>query len=93
MFNKTRIMTALEQCNLTRGCKGCPYVKSVNEALVLLREQEPIKKGYWVRPDFLDCHCSVCGEQPEHEPGDSVPLYDYCPYCGAKMEVKWDEAD
>lgn len=58
-------------------------------ALILLREQEP-KKGFWLHPTFLDCCCSVCGMQPEHEPGESVPLYDYCPYCGAEMEVKWE---
>lgn len=56
----------------------------------LLKEQEA-KNGYWINPTSQDCHCSECGEQPVHEPGESVPLYDYCPYCGAKMEVKWNE--
>lgn len=56
-----------------------------------LQEHVEQKKGFWLYPNSLDCHCSVCGEQPEHEPGESVPLYDYCPYCGAEMEVKWDE--
>jgi hypothetical protein len=56
-----------------------------------LREaQEPYKKGYWIYPLSIDCCCSECDNQPEHEPGESVPLYDYCPYCGAKMEVKWE---
>ena len=58
-----------------------------------LNPQEHVeqKNGFWLYPYSLDCHCSVCGEQPEHEPGESVPLYDYCPYCGAEMEVKLDE--
>lgn len=62
-------------------------------ALALLREQEAVKpkKGLWLHPTYLDCCCSVCGMQPEHEPGEPVPLYPYCPDCGAKMEVKWDE--
>lgn len=55
-----------------------------------LKEQET-KYGYWINPTSQDCHCSECGEQPVHEPGESVPLYDFCPYCGAKMEVKWNE--
>ena len=54
------------------------------------QEQVERKKGFWLYPTSLDCHCSVCGEQPKHESGESVPLYDYCPYCGAEMEVKWD---
>lgn len=57
---------------------------------VFLKEQEA-KYGYWINPTSQECHCSECGEQPVHEPGESVPLYDYCPYCGAKMEVKWNE--
>lgn len=70
------------------------WIKSCCErAIELLKEQKSAgpKKGFWLHPTFLDCCCSVCGEQPEHEPGESVPLYDYCPYCGAEMEVKWDE--
>ena len=66
------------------------------DALALLKEYEPIndkprKNGYWIHPTTLDCCCSICGEQPEREPGESVPLYDYCPYCGASMEIKWDD--
>jgi len=62
----------------------------MQSALGLLKEQKPQKKGYWINPTSLDCYCSECGEQPEHESGSSVPLYDYCPYCGAEMEVKWE---
>lgn len=46
----------------------------------------PVVYGKWINPDTIDCHCSVCGEQPEREQGESVPLYDYCPYCGAQMD-------
>lgn len=61
----------------------------------LMSEQEPVrpKKGLWIRPTYQDCHCSRCKMQPEHEPGESVPLYPYCPYCGAEMEVKWSADD
>lgn len=58
--------------------------------LALLKEREA-KNGYWINPTSQDCHCSECGEQPIHEPGGSVPLYDFCPYCGAKMEEKWND--
>ena len=64
----------------------------IADAIALLREQEAMKpkKGVWLHPTSLDCCCSVCGSQPEHEPGEAVPLYPYCPDCGAKMEVKWN---
>ena len=62
----------------------------VIDAIALLKAQKSYKKGYWIYPLSTDCCCSECGNQPEHEPGESVPLYDYCPYCGAKMEVKWE---
>lgn len=62
----------------------------MRSALELLKEQKPQKKGFWINPTSSDCHCSECGGQPEHESGSSIPLYDYCPYCGAEMEVKWD---
>lgn len=55
-----------------------------------LLEEQKSQKGYWVNPTSLDCHCSECGGQPECESGSSIPLYDYCPYCGAKMAVKWE---
>ena len=72
--------------NLKQTCQ------SMMEGVCLLKEQEA-KYGYWINPTSQDCHCSECGEQPVHEPGESVPLYDYCPYCGVKMEVKWNEID
>lgn len=74
--------------------------KLLKDALALIRQQQERiaeleavkpKKGYWTHPTSLDCCCSVCGNQPESEPGESVPLYNYCPYCGAEMAVKWDE--
>lgn len=100
-----KVIKGLECCTARNGtCKYkqepiCPYVEHCQkedyaalqrDALSLLKEQEA-KYGYWINPTSQDCHCSKCGEQPVHEPGESVPLYDYCPYCGAKMEVKWNE--
>lgn len=41
-----------------------------------IKELEAVKskKGYWTHPTSLDCCCSVCGNQPEREPGESVPV-------------------
>jgi len=62
----------------------------IDDALSLLKAQKPYKKGYWKYPQSLDCCCSECGNRPDHESGEPVPLYNYCPYCGAEMTVKWE---
>ena len=48
-------------------------------------------RATWRSPGFIDAHCSNCGETPEHEPGSSVPLTNYCPNCGCEMEIDWGE--
>lgn len=44
------------------------------------------KHGHWERIGYLDQCCSLCGNTPECETGETPPMYDYCPYCGAKMD-------
>lgn len=60
-----------------------------NIAQILLRieteptvEAEPIKHGYWImnNPYGIKC-CSECGY------GQSTGAENYCPNCGAKMDV------
>lgn len=101
MPDREKVIRGLECCYSLFVCPECPYYGTGEEcdrdqlmldALALLREQEPVEpeKGVWLHPTSLDCCCSVCGRQPEHEPGESVPLYPYCPDCGAKMGVSYD---
>ena len=59
--------------------------------LSALREKQQRGKAKWVHPNFIDAHCSNCGETPEHESGSSVPLTTYCPNCGCEMEIDWGE--
>lgn len=50
-------------------------------------EAEPVRHGKWLTPrghENARC-CSVC-KCIYHK--DSVPFYEYCPNCGAKMERK-----
>ena len=100
MIDREKVIKGLEICTSKPCyCTDCPYKPNcyldsqevMEDALSLLKEHVEQKKGFWLYPTSLDCHCSVCGEQPEHEPGASVPLYNYCPYCGAEMEPKWDD--
>ena len=98
MADREKVVKELEFCLNVGECTVCEYSKGrmfttcrhiIEDAEELLKEQKA-KNGYWINPTSQDCHCSECGEQPVHEPGESVPLYDFCPYCGAKMEVKWE---
>ena len=43
----------------------------------------PVVHGQWVN----GCQCSVCGDR--HGPYNSRhrPYYNYCPNCGAKMDI------
>lgn len=74
------------------------FENAVNDAPII--EAVPVVHGKWnpgkilshefvgnvcVSIDFEDWRCSICGivvEQP------NMPLYKYCPNCGAKMEVR-----
>lgn len=53
--------------------------EALNMAIEALSEE---RTGEWVDRNDEDVwnYCSVCGEQ-------SIDLFDYCPKCGAKMEV------
>ena len=58
-----------------------------------LPSAEPEQKaGYWI----MDCYvwrCSECGKNPTTGTGyvqGRNELFDYCPNCGAKMEVEKD---
>lgn len=102
MSDREKVIKGIDICLGGFLCSAdCPYyphdTKTVcmkqlrDDVLELLKMQEPRKKGYWKYPQSLDCCCSECGNQPDREPGESVPLYNYCPYCGTEMAVKWHE--
>lgn len=64
------------------------YEDEIREALVLLKEQEPVKFKV-IRQDksypFWDSVCTGCGYKTS-----TVNIHwKYCPVCGRK--VKWDE--
>lgn len=96
MTNIEQAISMLTQCldeQPNAAVRVNQIMRIIREVVILLEQQEPhvkTKKGYWKNPTSIDCYCSVCGNTPDHEPGYSVPLYAYCPYCGAEMEVEWD---
>lgn len=60
---------------------------------------EPVRHGRWVRTDddwnsLTTFQCTVCGEEFCFEIDEDFELlnYNYCPNCGAKMDLE-DETD
>ena len=55
--------------------EGCPEPADVVQVV----------HGRWIDADFCGQYeCSECGN-------NAVDLYDYCPYCGAKMDAQKEE--
>lgn len=56
-------------------------------------DAEPVRHGRWipVENDDMFCYCSECGTH-EYRETIEVLRYDYCPYCGAKMNAERKEA-
>lgn len=71
------------------------YALSANEVAKAVEnaptiEAEPVRRGRWIHDgyDFQHgndwIHCSECGKRGINAPAD---LTNYCPNCGAKMDV------
>lgn len=74
---------------MTKGVKFDTIV--MNEEGFTLKQAEQ-KKGHWIPVDdpSITGRCSVCGFE-SHLCEDDVYGYDYCPNCGARLEVVDDE--
>ena len=70
------------------GCGSCVLqVKCpVDEPTV---DAEPIKHGYWhiLNDTDMSAVCSVCGNDTMLYYGSVVTDFEYCPCCGAKMDM------
>lgn len=59
---------------------------------------QEVKHGRWIESDFLGLYgiyyrCSVCNLKDEVPTNVGEPLYYYCPWCGAKMDLEDGEED
>lgn len=66
---------------------GTPYVdlNEIAEKLknIPLADAEPVKHGKWMIDEF-GRSCSACEEYID----DDARLSEYCPHCGAKMDLE-----
>lgn len=72
------ICSCVQGPNAERLKKFC--IDTVNS--VSAADVAPVVHGHWE----CGCQCSVCGDR--HGPYNSrhKPYYNFCPYCGAKMD-------
>ena len=63
--------------------------QTVNKLIKALAEAEPIRHGEWKPYDLTwgrsVYSCTNCGTAMEVPREMGEPIYNYCPYCGAKM--------
>lgn len=98
MADREKVIKALEHCMRDEGCNGCPYDGICcqgtnawdNDALELLREQEPTTYAY---DEYITLTCQNCGFHPfaGYIPtlkGMEERGYNYCPGCGRR--IKWE---
>ena len=89
----------LRGCVHHDGRKGnvylpCDRVLAIADWIEAHRDVAPVRHGRWVQRKIRESqfvqngytrlYCSVCGEYSEGE-------YNYCPYCGAKMDGDADD--
>lgn len=71
-----------EKIGMARQC-AASYLRKIANG-----EYKQVVHGYWEHRSYIDQCCSVCGESPDREQGETPPEYDICPYCGAVMDGK-----
>ena len=66
-------------------------VEWLNECFeVVEADVEPVKHGEWVNNDneLKFYKCSICGNEAYWDTDYGQQLFDFCPWCGAKMDGK-----
>lgn len=79
-----------EDCNSYNGvmCRACAF----DDAMLQIEDAPTadvaeVKHGKWIWLEGNLYECSECPEQTEVDEKMNKPLYQFCPYCGAKMDL------
>ena len=82
---------AIKQLHELRSAEDMPiyYKPAIAEVInVLLMDAQEVKHGQWIESWGGKWHsCSVCGAIPPFNFKGEDLLTDYCPHCGAKMDL------
>lgn len=93
------LIGAIKQLHELRCAEDMPiyYKPAIAEVInVLLMDAQEVRHGRWIyegkKGRFPACRCSECGNVENADwavLGDNV---NYCPNCGAKMDLEGEEA-
>lgn len=80
-----------ELWNSLKGYRKAPEICAVKNCIVELEEQPTadvveVRHGYWIWLEGNFYECSECPTQTEVDEKMNIPLYKFCPYCGAIMD-------
>lgn len=82
------------QCDSYNGvmCRACEHM----DDMVIIEDMpaadvQPVKRGRWFHlTDESIVYCSECNSEAYWDTDYGQQLFDYCPYCGAKMTKDGD---
>lgn len=75
---------------------GEGYLQAIQHATDILElmpaaDVQPVKRGRWFHlTDESIVYCSECNSEAYWDTDYGQQLFDYCPYCGAKMTKEGD---
>ena len=90
-----KIEARLDKAKSIKQQKVCCISNTADDEAQAI-DVEPVKHAYWEEKQDMDgdtyYRCTNCGEGFVFEEGTPKDnLYYYCPYCGAKMDLKKGE--
>ena len=82
---KSIIFPALNKAMSENGALGMADVEDIIDDLPTA-DVQPVKRGRWFHiNDEGIVYCSECNNEAYWDTDYGQQLFDYCPYCGAKM--------
>ena len=85
------MLTGKDSCNPAEWTRG--YEQGVMDTVNVMGSQniievEPVRHGWWVDKMVRDWHCSECGKKARFDGYCYDDKPNYCPNCGAKMDLE-----
>jgi len=93
-LNATCLATDCDNYNGVR-CRACAYADAMDFIdAIPAADVQPVKRGRWFHlTDESIVYCSECNSEAYWDTDYGQQLFDYCPYCGAKMKKDGDTND